>query len=109
MTQENNNSDKGSTDKNLPSQISLMARVLVGGYLLYISYSLVDSFINSQDAHKYMLGAFIAFFAIAGILLILFSGRDLVRGKYVNGKMDSNIKEETVEVIEQGERDAKEP
>ena len=93
MTQENNNSDKKSTGKNLPSQLSLTARVLVGGYLLYISYSLMDSFINSQDAHKYMLGAFIVLFVIAGILLIIFSGRDLVRGKYINGKMDNNAKE----------------
>lgn len=93
MSQVNNNQDKKSTDKNLPSQISLTARVLVGGYLLYISYSLADSFINGQDAHKYMLGAFIVFFTIAGMLLIIFSGRDLVRGKYVNGKMDNNEKE----------------
>ena len=96
MRQENNGSEgKGNdTGKRLPGQSSLMIRILVGGYLLYLSYSLLDGFINGSDMNKYMLGAFMIAFAIIGVLLIIFSGRDLYQGKYIGGKMDPETEDE---------------
>lgn len=97
MLRESNGSggkDRKNTDRRLPGQNSLMIRMLVGAYLLYTSYSLLDSFINGGDMNKYMLGAFIAAFAVIGILLVLFAGRDLYRGKYTGGKMDPEMQDE---------------
>lgn len=97
MAQENNGSEENNErnmGKRLPRQNSLMIRILVGAYLLYTSYSLLDSFINGGDMNKYMLGAFILFFTVIGILLILLSGRDLYRGRYVGGKMDPETQDE---------------
>lgn len=96
MPQESNGSGgKGNdTGKRLPGQNSLMIRILVGAYLLYTSYSLLDSFINGGDTNKYIMGVFTIAFAIIGVLLVFFSGRDLYRGKYVGGKMDPETKDE---------------
>lgn len=89
MPQENNGS-KGKNNKNkrLSGQNSLLIRILVGAYLLYSSYSMLDSFINGGDINKYILRAVVIAFAIIGILLIFFSGRDLYRGNYIGGRMD---------------------
>lgn len=97
MSKENKGSgNKGNnTGKRLPGQNSLMIRILVGAYLLYTSYSLLDGFINGSDMNKYLLGTFILLFTVIGILLVVLSGRDLYRGKYSGGRMDPETEDET--------------
>ena len=85
-----------NTDKNekvasrfLPTKFMLTVRVLVGAYLVYTSYSLIDGVINGTGRDKYFLGIFMVAFAIIGILLMFFAGRDLLRGKYIGGELDA--------------------
>lgn len=108
MPQENNRSEGKSNDtgKRLPGQNSLMIRILVGGYLLYLSYSLLDGFINGSDMNKYILGAFMVAFAVIGVLLIIFSGQSLYQGKYIGGKMDPETQDETEDREDEDEEQA---
>lgn len=87
--------DQKVQTKYLPTRFTLTVRILVGAYLLYTSYSLIDGVINGEGRDKYFFGIFMIAFTIIGILLILFAGRDLLRGKYVDGAMDAG--EETEE------------
>lgn len=80
--------------KYLPPQFALVARICVGGYLLYTAYSLIDSVINGEGISRYWMGIAMVVFTIVGILLIFFSGRDMLRGKYVGGAMDAGTEEE---------------
>lgn len=88
MANKKNNQEK-IPGKYLPTKFMLTARVLVGGYLVYISYSLIDGVVNGEGRDRYFFGAFIIAFAIIGILLVAFAGRDLLRGKYVGGELDA--------------------
>lgn len=87
--------DQKVQTKYLPTKFTLTVRILVGAYLLYTSYSLIDGVMNGEGRDKYFFGIFMIAFTIIGILLILFAGRDLLRGKYVDGAMDAG--EETEE------------
>lgn len=102
MPQENNGSEgkTNNTSKRLPVQNSLVIRILVGAYLLYLSYSLSDSFKNGGDTNIYIFGTFTIVFAIIGVLLVFFSGRDLYRGKYIGGKMDPETQDEAEDETE---------
>jgi len=103
MVQKNNKNEKVSS-KYLPTKFMLTARVLVGGYLLYTSYSLIEGVTAGEGRDKYFLGAFMVAFTIIGILLILFAGRDLLAGKYVGGALDAG--EEEGEDADGGEPEA---
>jgi hypothetical protein len=83
--------------KNLPTKFVLTVRGLVGAYLLYTSYSLIDGVVNGTGRDKYFLGIFMIAFMIIGIALLLFAGRDLLRGRYVGGELDAGEEEETSE------------
>ena len=109
MTQ-NNNSNGKVPSKFLPTKFMLTARVLVGGYLLQTSYSLIEGVVGGEGRDKYFLGAFMVAFTIIGILLILFAGRDLLSGKYVGGALDGGeAPEETAaESMETPENEVKE-
>lgn len=82
--------------KYLPTKFMLTVRVLVGAYLLYTSYSLIDGVMNGEGRDKYFLGIFMIAFTIIGIALMIFAGRDLLRGKYVGGEMDAGEEETAV-------------
>lgn len=108
MPQENNGfKGKKNKDKRLPGQSSLLIRIVVGAYLLYSSYSMLDSFINGGDINIYILRAFVIAFAVIGVLLIFFSGRDLYRGNYVGGRMDPETEDETEEREDEKDEDQK--
>lgn len=81
--------DEKVLSRYLPTKFMLTVRVLVGAYLLYTSYSLIDGVIGGEGRDKYFLGTFMIAFAIIGILLMFFAGRDLLRGKYIGGELDA--------------------
>lgn len=83
--------------KYLPPQFALVARICVGGYLLYTAFSLFDSVVNGEGTSRYWMGIAMVVFTIVGILLVFFSGRDMLRGKYVGGAMDAGTEEEEEE------------
>ena len=82
------NREPAYTDK-LPNQISLTCRVLVGGYLLYLSYQLKDSGINAANAKSQMLFiCAIVIFSVFAALMIYDVARNYFIGRYAGGKLD---------------------
>lgn len=84
-----NEEDRKIQTKYLPTKFTLTVRILVGAYLLYTSYSLIDGVMTGEGRDKYFFAIFMIAFTIIGILLIIFAGRDLLRGRYVDGAMDA--------------------
>ena len=64
-------------DASKPPQISLILRILCGGYLLYLAY---DLFGVIHDSLLYLAAA--AVFALVGIVLICHSGLKLYRKEF---------------------------
>lgn len=98
MAQKTNKEEK-IPSKYLPTKFNLTAKLLVGAYLLYTSYSLIDGVINGEGRDKYFLGIFMVAFTIIGILLMLYAGRSLLHGKYVGGELDAGEEQESTEEI----------
>lgn len=73
----------------LPGQFVLTARLIVGGYVLYLAYGLKDAVINAENSFK--AGGFliaIICFVICGGYFTYASLRDYVIGRFVGGKLD---------------------
>lgn len=82
------NREPAHKDK-LGTQLSLMARLLVGGYVFYLGYGLRDAVSTADGMGKAILFiCIIAVFSIAGGILAYISLRDLIIGRYVGGKLD---------------------
>lgn len=94
--------------KYLPTTFTLTVRALVGAYLLYTAYSLIDGVMNGEGRDKYFFGVFLIAFTVIGILLLLCAGRDLLRGRYVGGALDAGeaANEGSGEESTAGKRDA---
>lgn len=73
----------------LPTKFSLTIRILVGAYLIYVSYSLIEGVQTSAGREQLFLGFFLVAFAIIGVLLIAFSGKAMTEGRYVDGALDA--------------------
>lgn len=82
------NREMANSDK-LPTQLALMARALVGGYVVYLGKGLVDAVKTADTVAKQYLFAFIVVvFCLFGGILLYVSLRDLVIGRHVEGKLD---------------------
>lgn len=90
---------------SLSTQVALTCRVIVGGYLLYLAYGLLGSVFNAENAFKQVMFAIAMMcFTLCGAYFTYSSGRDLIIGRYVGGKLDLGQKpEEEVEEIETSE------
>lgn len=87
------NREPAHKDK-LGTQLSLMARLLVGGYVFYLGYGLQDAVQTADSIGKTILFiGVIAVFSIAGGILVYMSLRDLIIGRYVGGKLDLDKEE----------------
>ena len=64
-------------DASKPPQISLILRILCGGYLIYLAW---DLFKAIHDSLLYAAAA--AVFALVGLVLICHSGLKLYRGEF---------------------------
>ena len=83
-------------DVSRPPQISLILRLLCGGYLLYLAYDLLEAI---QDSPLYIAAAVV--FALVSIVLLVHSVGKLWRGEYtgvntVAEDHDSNDSEEKI-------------
>ena len=77
-----------------PPQISLILRLLCGGYLVYLAYDLLKAI------HEELLyAAAAAVFALVGLALIVHSGLKLYRGEFtrVNTAEPNECEEQTDE------------
>ncbi len=73
----------------LPTKFTLTVRALVGGYLLYTSYELIDSLASGEPKEKVFFAIAMIAFTIIGIVLLFLSGKSLIKGKYQGGAMDA--------------------
>lgn len=85
---EQKNKNELIPTSKLPTPFVLLARALVGGYLIYTAGSLVDSTIHGQGRDVYFFGISMVAFAIIGMILIILSAKSYIEGRYVGGKLD---------------------
>ncbi len=78
---------------------SLGIRILVGGYLVYLAYSLIPAIKNTVDTKEMIFWiAIIAIFCIVGVVSIVLSVKAFLQGDY-----DKGIESEKSETIENEE------
>ena len=83
--------------KPLVPKSTLVIRLIAGGYLIYLAYELLMG-LNANTPDAAPMGVSIAaavVFAICGLILVIFSGRDFLKGNFQGGMMDVS---ETTEV-----------
>lgn len=74
------------------TQVTLLLRLVCGGYLLYLAWDLREAVFGPERQLAFILAA--ALFAVVGLLLCVFSLRGLIRKEYV---MPSDEEEQTSE------------
>lgn len=86
-----------SKDKKKPliPKSSLVIRVVAGMYLIYLSYQLVMGLGSNTAENAPMAVSIMAavVFAVCGVIMVFFSGRDFLKGNYQGGIMDVSEKE----------------
>lgn len=92
----------------LVPKFTLMLRIIIGGYLLYTSYSLIEAITTTTGKEQLLFILATAVFTIVGIICIFFSVRSFSRGEYQGGSADTSVVEEDViesEVIDAGSKE----
>lgn len=72
----------------LPTVGMLVARILVGGYLVYLSYSLIMGR-SDGGINPIALYIFTAIFFLVGVFLLIKAIYNCVAGYYAGGKLDT--------------------
>ncbi|MGN0412882.1 MAG: hypothetical protein ACI4FV_07570 [Lachnospiraceae bacterium] len=72
----------------------LLCKVLIGAYLIWNTYQLLQGISNYEGTQKMLFLGFSVVFAVVGAGLIILSIRDILQGYYVGGPMDTSKKEE---------------
>ena len=76
------------------TQVTLLLRLVCGGYLLYLAWELREAVFGPKRQLAFILAA--ALFAVIGLLLCVFSLRGLIRKEYVmpSDEEEQNSKED---------------
>ena len=76
------------------TQVTLLLRLVCGGYLLYLAWELREAVFGPERQLAFILAA--ALFAVVGLLLCAFSLRGLIRKEYVmpSDEEEQNSKED---------------
>ena len=83
--------------KPLLPKSSLIIRLVIGMYLIYLAYELFMG-LNAADGAPTMVSVGAAvLFLICGFILVFFSGKDFLKGNYQGGIMDVSQDVESVE------------
>ena len=72
----------------LPTHMGLIFRIVAGGYLVYLAYSIYSGSGEVQGAEKIAFVAAIALFSVIGLWVIVSSLRAMQRGEYEGGVGD---------------------
>ena len=81
--------DNEEKPKIYPTQLSLTIRVIVGGYVLYNMYGILKTF----SEHDLWLNILAVVLSVVGLVLIVLSLKNLVKGEYEGGKADTRTEE----------------
>lgn len=82
--------------KTLVPKSTLVIRLIAGGYLIYLAYELFMG-LRAKTPDSAPMGVSIGaavIFAICGLILVFFSGRDFLKGNFQGGIMDVSEGEE---------------
>ncbi|MBR4982567.1 MAG: hypothetical protein IKY94_08415 [Lachnospiraceae bacterium] len=82
--------------KTLVPKSTLVIRLIAGGYLIYLAYELFMG-LRAKTPDGAPMGVSIGaavIFAICGLILVFFSGRDFLKGNFQGGIMDVSEGEE---------------
>lgn len=85
--------------KTLVPKSTLVIRLIAGGYLIYLAYELLMGLKGNTPDGAPMgvsIGA-AAVFAVCGLILVFFSGRDFLKGNFQGGIMDVSEIEDKVQ------------
>lgn len=78
---------------SMPTKIMLTIRLIVGGYLIYLAYDIRESVFSPDGNIVFIIAAII--FIVCGGIIVAFSARDLLTGRYLGGPLDTSEQEET--------------
>ena len=87
--------------KSLVPKSTLVIRLIVGGYLVYLAYELIMGLreITEESAPVAVSVGAAVVFAICGLILMFFSGRDFLKGNFQGGIMDVPKEEDSGENV----------
>jgi len=87
---EMNNLDNKNENKSYEStnKLMLIFRLIAAGYVLYLSYTLVESYIKGDGMPLPGLICFVAVFVLISGFIIYTSVKALIKGEYAGGKAD---------------------
>lgn len=77
----------------LPAKVSLIIRLFAAVYLLYLVVSLRDVGSRYEGMELVFYVAAMAVFGIVGITIGILSAKDLLQGRYIDGKLDNSTTE----------------
>lgn len=80
--------EPGNSQRRLPTQFMLLAKALIGGYLIYMAWQLFQNILGGKESQPVFLGCFLILFAIAGAGIMVSSLKDLLQGRYAGGRLD---------------------
>ena len=75
--------------KKLTSKTAHLIRILVGGYLIYTTYTLIEPIKESTGTEFFFFLAAAIVFFIIGVILIVISALALKNGNYLDGSKDN--------------------
>jgi len=78
----------------LPTRLMLAIRILVGLYLFYLVYQLRGSIIPPIAKENIVIAIAAYVFVIVAIIIIFFSVKDLMSGKFQGGELDAEVLED---------------
>lgn len=83
--------------KTLVPKSSLVIRVVAGMYLMYLAYQLVTGLSSNtaENAPMWVSITAAVVFAICGVIMVFFSGRDFLKGNFQGGIMDDSAKDDS--------------
>jgi hypothetical protein len=68
---------------------SLGIRILIGGYLVYLAYTLIPAIQQAPDTKELIFWvAIVAIFSVVGGLAVIFSAKALLKGEYDKGEIN---------------------
>lgn len=93
----------------LPTKLSWILRMLVGAYIVFLDYQIIQSSRTTGDPLAPGVIVAMVIFAVSGTALVGWGIRGLSRGEYIGGAMDRDREqnqEETHEEIETKSEDS---
>lgn len=71
---------------SMPTKLMLTIRLVIGVYLFYLVYDIRDSIFSSEGNLFFIIIAIL--FIVCGGIIVVFSAKDLLSGRYLGGPLD---------------------